>query len=124
MDPESTDQALSMKEIVNREIGQCKQTYGEKWRGHYFNNFECNLPGGLYRIICEANPKILELDKYPGKNTREMFSDVDKAIEECGIDIPEIERLRCCDLAGLDDFMLPVYVRLREMGYTKDELFA
>lgn len=111
----------AMEERVLREMAE----FGRKseWPLYYFfNNFSTHLPGGFFRRI-EGQ---LDHGKYyarnRGKRRRlavvEFHRDIDRAIKELGMDPVKIGRLnRFRDPRKLHDYILPLYVRLREKGY-------
>ena len=112
----------SIKEIVEHEIEEYKQKYGENFL-RYFNNFSGNLPFGYYRIIFKNIVDKTFTDEKASERLRSMthrefYQDIDDTISELGLDLNEIRRLQeSMDLAKLYDLTLPLYVRLREKGY-------
>ena len=115
------------------------------------NNFLFLLPnnefeGGRYFLsIIPPNQRdipfreIIVLGKYPATNERnsELYKNqtprqfcevVDRIIEECRMDVAEIQRLQSSrEMGRIEDLYfltLPVYYRLREMGYSSEELIC
>lgn len=117
---------------IEREIEQARQQYGQEWGAHYFNNFDGNLPGG-YRRRYDPTSRSYSSDTEASEKRRnqslaEFWATIDNAVEEVGINQRQIIEARNRfnndrDLGnndrdgGMFDLVIPVYIKLRELGY-------
>ncbi len=163
---------ITMKEIVDREIEEFKQTYKSRKKeknwdeihfAYFFNNFFAYLPYSSRRTAYEKGYEgVNEYTKRSDnehriegyrkeKTSKEFYEEVDKVIKEKGIDLSKIEMMQKRDQklarilhrvlrkskwdclekirqegnrnrAELYKLAFPVYLHLREMGYTKLDL--
>ena len=93
----------------------------------YFNNFHLNLPGNTRRVSLKDYLDDPRLKKEAGKTPRQFFSDVDRALQETGVDMVKLRELmqRYKELEvrkKIFKLVFPAYVRLREMSYTRRDL--
>lgn len=124
---------IKMMEQILKEM----EEHNKNGKESFLNNFHHKLPderydrGGVYRSYFEdeewdtpfrilngespARPSELYLDQTPA----EFFSTIDSAIEDCGIDLERLKTLQAdkWNIKEIHSFVLPIYVRLREMGY-------
>ena len=118
----------SMQEIVEKEIAEMKQRYSEHWWPNYFSNFEHRLPGGFWRMVFEKSydnligddPGFMEYSSLLRSQTPRLFFDtIDRLLEEEGISKETVMNLKFHnrDLKRLYELTLPVFIKLREMGY-------
>jgi len=134
----------SMEEIVEKEIDDFKHQRGdfskykpEGWY-HYFNNFFWLLPdlrdeciyNDLFDKIAPKEEKSRRSDKRAMISTKDFLADIDLTISEIGLDLEKLkklqERLRLMgnfeDYENLANFIKPLYIKLREKGYTRPDL--
>jgi len=103
---------------VEKELGDCIR---ENDLGFflYFNNFCCRLPFNWER----ENSNKEEYKRFYTPERLKLYIDVDKTIEDCGLDLDEIKSLQDIgNYEGLYLYTFEVFVKLREQGYTKREL--
>ena len=129
---------VSLTEQVLAEIEEAREGAPPSWsstpleaRGEciYFNNFSSYLPFGIRRKQAEFLEG-LDSPKYAvaGKTLRQFYRDIDQAIQEEGIDIGQIERLQqrvIGDIKAKGELLrlvIPVFIRLRQMGYSYEDL--
>lgn len=87
---------------------------------------ERDVPSGRrlifgYPATDEQNNSLL----YRSQSPKQFCETVDRVIEECRIDVGEIQRLQLWHEGSIENLYfltLPVYYRLREMGYSWDDL--
>lgn len=100
------------------------------------NNFYADVVGGYRRVGLKDDPEAL-MRKDPkrrmGKSMQEYWEDIDKVFIELGIDSKKVSNLQKEMISGkgnredslreLDKLLIPIYVRLREQGYTQLDLW-
>lgn len=112
----------SIKEIVEQEIKDAKQEHGKDWGHDFFNNFWGNLPFGWRRRspnlgLRSTDPR--DSERYRSMNLGEFFQDIDSTISELGLDLDMIQRLdQEHKWEELWNCLSPLYIRLREKGYS------
>lgn len=95
----------------------------------FFNNFHLSLPYGGRKELLEQSGD-LDIPKVDGgkRTIRELYSDMDEIIEERGLDLNRFKVLQqearkdIHKRRELLELAFPVYVMLRELGYTRKEL--
>ncbi|GEM_PF-3485171 len=140
---------MSIAETVHNEIEQSKNMHGESWRGVYFNNFYLrftkterdflkkslsNVWNISRREWLNDNPQN-ESELYVNQSLQQYYETVDCVVEEAGISSDELQKLIQEIVKSPSDFtqfsriykqfcdlILPVYVRLRELGYSQQDL--
>lgn len=105
-------------------------------------NLYLNLPDGMFRSMVhdagmqevrmtKRDPENPELDGFHSPRAYEVtwdvfFADVDKALEETGTSLDELQRLQHRDQGGTPEeyfrSLLPVYKYLRMLGYSHYDL--
>ncbi|MDO8617442.1 MAG: hypothetical protein Q7N87_00920 [Candidatus Uhrbacteria bacterium] len=108
------------------------------------NNFYCKVPGGLMRTrisldILRMRDSESRDDKPKRKDSSELrdsqtgldfFAAIDKVLLECDLTIEEVEHdnklagERADDRAILHQKLFPVYKKLREKGYTHQDIVS
>jgi len=75
---------------------------------------------GLY--FARESSKHSEL--YLNQSPEEFYATVDSLIEDCGLNLETIQQMHegTNTMTVLNDYAFPVYIKLREMGYTHMEL--
>ncbi len=141
------DPFMIMKEtdpsVIDAQIAAGVEAQGERGAFGFLNNFEANLPGGMYRSWAEpqmdSTPKdpteSLEAEYFSERikhsTWRQFFEDIDQATVQSGVDPVELARLielsKVKDYHGeaqreLATFALPIYRQLRIMGYAHYDL--
>lgn len=133
----------SMNEIVEEEIrefvryGNATRVEGDTYEiteDNYYNNIDMNLPGGSNRARIRLWREDLSQEEDPSSEDVEiverrerMFRDIDRVIEELeGLDTNYLYNLarsyRDRNWTESCRLIKPLYVRLRELGYTEHEL--
>ncbi len=125
---------LELKVQIEKEIAEAKQLWGEELgKIRYLNNFDCNLPGGFYRECFEPTSRAYLYDYGSGKSSirreqsvHEFWDTIDSVVAELEIEKEEIIEARkrfghIRDL-GIVDLILPIYIQLRELGYSHRDL--
>ncbi len=117
----------SLKEIIENEIDESKKKYGNQWVIEFFNNFNGHLPGGYKRRgIQDFNDWDERFSETLRKQSlKEFHRTIDKVSEELGINQQEIidiqktlqEKNNFSVYEKLFELCIPIYVKLREMGY-------
>ena len=124
----------NLSKVIEREINKSKKEYGDEWYLKYFNNFYGNLPGGLYRdpLLFPRHirdKKIIDFEEPNDKlsrirlnqSTLEFHKTIDDVIKELRLNPREIteaqEKYKKHYDLELFDLIIPIYIRLREMGY-------
>jgi len=130
-------QQKPMEEIVEEEILEDLKRFKKEDRGWYFNNFYTILPGGLRRDDRydktswrhSGDERSNNGPRLVGKTPAEFFEEVDATLLEVGLDIHVIRELekeaREGDISTIDKidaYAYPLYIRLREKGYTCHDL--
>ncbi|MBI3980755.1 hypothetical protein HY345_02035 [Candidatus Microgenomates bacterium] len=101
------------------------------------NNFHADISGGYRRVGFKDMPESRarrDSNIRMGKSMDEYWKDVDAACEQTGIDLERVktvqEQMRSGKgnrenlLKELNQMLVPVYVRLREQGYTQWDLWS
>lgn len=93
-------------------------TYAECYRGL---DYEAD-----YQDYCAKKS-----NRYLQETPRTFFKTLDEVISEVGLDFSEIRRLTLIaregtleDCLARDEYIRPVYVHMRQMGYNKSELWG
>ncbi|MCL5011113.1 MAG: hypothetical protein M1127_02800 [Patescibacteria group bacterium] len=141
------EKSAGIRENVLREMAECEKSYSDNsqvkerggdfckrcWPTYFFNNFVYRLPDEARNLFesSEVMDKLIfskEKGKRRGMTPREFFHDIDKTIEELGFSRKDLEDFFwACEkekdyrplLTG--DFF-DLYLRLREKGYSHDDL--
>lgn|GEM_PF-52854 len=94
------------------------------------NNFHGYLPGGYKRrfdddIMNEVFPDSQASKKFSKMTLAEVIRDIDRTIIELGLDPMEIIRLIGWEKqVSMYKYILPIYIRMREKGYSHLDLTA
>jgi len=114
-----------LNQLIEREIEHHRQKFGKEWGVIYFNNFDGNLPGGYRRSYdptsraCSSNIEVSE--KRRNQSLAEFWATIDNIIVEVGITKNQIiearNRFRNGRDCGIFDLVIPIYTKLRELGY-------
>jgi len=123
----------NLKEIIDTEVKECKDAVGDNWYIPFYNNFDGLLPGGFRRDEVYAKMhKFRDNDsKFREQTLGEFYQVVDGIIEEIGMTSEQIiesrRRAREPDNPSERDLsfwdkILPIYIKLRETGYSKYDL--
>jgi len=137
---------MNMREQIEKEIEDSianekwytEARYGSDWKRKaracgYFNNFYGNLPGGYRRNYENILDLPNEEGHRKGQTLREFFQEIDTTITESRTNPSIVEELQTRlkesgdSLNAFDSVLevaFPVYVRMREKGYTKFDLTA
>lgn len=122
----------TLAEKITRETKAFKKMHGKNWAIEYFNNFYGNLPGGYRRRLLESAPELKNMKKWDKGSSKsiekqtvsEFFETIDRVINEMELDVSEIVAIQnnttlnsVEKYSNLYDMILPVYTKLREMGY-------
>ena len=99
---------------------------------NYFNHFLKNLPNGKGEFKRSKNYLSSALEKRSGKSPEEFQNDILTAIQESGIDkealreyLDQVSNQGIFPLAKAkiyQELLVPIYLKLREMGYSEFEL--
>ncbi|MFQ5474598.1 MAG: hypothetical protein ACE5DM_02060 [Candidatus Nanoarchaeia archaeon] len=106
---------------IDAEIEQFRRENGPDWLRKYLNNFHGHLPGGYKRAgrMCDLSDASSEIRKT--QSAQEFWNTVDDVVRECEIDplsiLTERNAQRISGRSRLYELILPVYKRLRDMGY-------
>lgn len=103
--------------VVESEIEEVKKQHAERWKIYYFNNFHSKMPGGYIRLY----PNLDDPYQNTGKTFREFFADVDKAIQELGVEI-DTKKLHEDITKGDGEIAKKLMIKLREIGYQRGDL--
>ena len=121
------DREKTIREWTERNIAEAKATNPESWYMNFFNNFDVHLPEGfkarqtrLYDRPCKKGGKDQTLGDF--------FRDCESAVYEAGL-TPEkvIEARRESAINQTDtlwELITPVYIILRERGYSHKDLWT
>jgi len=106
----------------------------------YLNNFHLKMPdgndqsgyGSWYRELYHNHWEVKHRESknnfgsYSGlfldQSPKEFYEAVDLAIGECGISRAEITKMLECSNGRPKEIVLPVFIKLREMGYDRRDL--
>jgi len=112
---------MANKEIIEKEIEERKQKWGEDWWSKYFNNFAANLPFGWRRDY-----------KHLTKEEKIQYKRIDEVVEQSGIDMEKLKKLQEAInahkpngteiLKEIYQLAFPAYIKLREAGFSHYEL--
>ena len=111
---------------IEREIAKEIIEHGNEWALSFFNNFNCYLPGGFYRIAGQQDfwkwgknfSKIIKKQTFG-----EFHQTIDNIINEFGFNPKDFVKFqkKPSFTAETQIFylhkVLPIYIKLREMGY-------
>ena len=127
--------AKNLKEIIEAEVRTYKDEMGSEWYVPFYNNFDGLLPGGYKRdeVYAQMYGFRSKDSKFRQQTLGEFYEVVDKIIEELGMTPEEIVESRKKarepdnpserDLSFWDK-ILPIYIKLREMGYSESDLYG
>ena len=102
--------------------GYYRQTYtGEKWK-KTFREFKEEFAKTYGSDFARESRNNSEL--YLNQSPAEFYATVDSLIEDCGLDVNKIQQMQenHTPQISLNDYAFPVYVKLRDMGYTHRDL--
>jgi len=122
------------KKILESELKQSRAEGGDEWYILLYGNFDSYLPGG-HREYRTDNKETyffrLWDSKFREQSSSDFFTTLDKIMSELNISSEELVRLRKQygdsyyenkrDVSFFDR-ILPIYARLREMGYSRRDL--
>ena len=127
-----------MEEIVEKEMEAYRSTYCPTIE-NYLNNFILHLPdnrfknGGYYRRYYNSTQWVTKFkdmprhidkghsDLFMNQSPKEFYETIDKTIVDCGLSLEEIRELwKKDEKMKLWELSLPIYIRLRELGYNKN----
>lgn len=117
---------------IKTQFKEAEREGGSSQAWEVFNNFFTNLPGGGRRNFPDDILEKSYESSHLGKSGKEFFADIDAIIKELDISVEEIERLQTeYNRKGSWDLLrdlfiltIPVYVKLREKGYTHHDLWG
>jgi hypothetical protein len=112
---------------IQKNLANQSANLPDRGEHYYFNNFHLNLPGKNRRVSLQGFLDDRQCSPVAGKTPREFFADVDKALQELGVNLEKLAELMTNykELAirkRIFELTFPAYVRLREMGYTAKDL--
>lgn len=138
---------LTTKEKVHSQIDEYREEYGSGWGGHFFNTFRLLLPfsdeskAASARYLFEnslknsANTPFNEYLKDPkekeglsdlklSQTPIEFLDAIEKTIPKAGLSVEEIkERQKDEEIhQDLYEYIIPLYIKLLEMGYVPKDL--
>lgn len=134
------EKVAEIKADIAKQTKECLAKYPDMTEDEafclYFNNFNFNLPFGGRRNVLSEKCLDSKEGNHKGNTFRQFYQDVDKAIAQAGISLEKLKILpkQIVQLSGVDDdlsmakrrelmeLILPVYVILREQGYTHYDL--
>ncbi|MFA5993238.1 MAG: hypothetical protein WC796_06035 [Candidatus Pacearchaeota archaeon] len=98
----------------------------EKGEHYYFSNFHLNLPGETRRVTLRDYLDDPQFTRN-GRTPRGFFADIDTALQETNVDMEKLTGLmqRYQELEVREEIfklVFPAFVRLRQMGYSMDDL--
>jgi hypothetical protein len=132
--PDDVDIPLA-KEYMVKHSTDTEGVVEDVWYCMSMDNFQFKLPYSYRREQSQQYRDELFLVDGGTKTVGQLWDDIDMLIKECGIDLSKIESLqrRMADLNSqkqsdiserrqLLEVVFPVYVGLRFMGYTLEEV--
>jgi RimJ/RimL family protein N-acetyltransferase len=139
---ETEEDFIKRSQAAAQEIAEAREKYGDN-AFFWFNNFREDLPGGSRRTTIESDYPGLDRkmfltdtkssDLKRSQTLREFWATIDRVIEELGINLQELIDARK-KWSGLPDdkknygphldLMIPIYLRLLEIGYNDHDLWA
>lgn len=134
--------ASDISDKIMKEIAQYKIEYGQKWGMHFFDNFDNYLVGGMMRPVSDDEDVNAALeyfnatkhydsdnsDKRNSLTNNQFYEEIDFVCRELGIDekiiIKKRKRIFEQNDWSLFDMIVPLYIKLRERGYTQKDLWV
>ena len=128
MSSESSLEDQIRKEIADKSAELANRGVPEDEReALFFNNFHLNLPEGGRERNHKDYLDDPRFNKAGGQTLRQFYDDVSRVVEGFGLGYPirDIQPAKKLDVRRkLFELAFPVYVKLREMGYTHKDLVA
>lgn len=118
--------------VILREVeeirGKDRKEYGNDVDGDFLNNWFSNIYPYGFRTYDPSDKRYSSEYRSLLRNTkteREFITEVNKVVEECGLDFEKIGKLqKYGPYQKINEYTLPAYIELRLRGYNHYDLIG